>query len=655
MSGALPFLALLSSLFSAGGALPLLLAGTLLMPLAWLFLARRPDPATLGTLPSANDRLWLRTVLGAALGEVFAYGAAALLVAFSSGDAVPLLVPFLLPAPWLLGLLLGAFCGAVSSRRHWRTEGVLAYLGLGFLAFGFLEYSVHLLETTPVGPAWALAGFLLATELFGFIVVFIYQFYSLEFLAGIPRRPVADAGGPGEALRPPVAIQVACFNEPYSVVRECLTSIRALKYPTDRLWVQLLDDSTDPGAGAQLAELCRTLGFQYRHRAERRGFKAGALNEGLAALPTEVGLIAIVDADYQVDPQFLLQTVPYFRDPSVAWVQTAQNYRNSGESGFTRFYALADAYFYRVIQPVRHEAGSSIFCGTMGVLRRSALEGVGGWDGGCITEDAEVSLRLYASGWRSVYLPKTLGSGLAPDRFPDWRSQFSRWAFGGLQMLRRDLPALRSRRLTYRQRFDFLASGLLWMDGAFLLAMAGGVVTLALGALTGLAWAAPSVPLLIGISLAPILLVLDGLIKTRLALGRVARVGWRDAIGVMGFWYAMKMTNLRASLRALLGYSMTFSRTPKSHDVTETGSWSRGVRPAVLELGLAAGIALVALVSAAESPLGSVWKGLGTIALVGWLGYYAASFSAAPLFSLLTRPGRRRRGRWSSPPGPVRP
>ncbi len=635
----------LTALVVAGGPLPLLLAGSLLIPLAWLFLARRSKSKTESEVPSPRDRFWLRVVGGAALGEVSVYVASALLAFGATGSILPLLVPFLLPAPLLLGTALGAFCGAASSRRHWRAEGVLAYLGLGFLAVGFVEYALQLLRTTPMGPAWGLALFLLATELFGFLVMLLYQFYALEFLAGIRRRPLPQPAPLEAHALPCVATQVACFNEPLELVQRCLESVRALDYPGDRLWVQLLDDSTDPTSRAQLERLCRRLGVDYLHRSNRGGFKAGALNAGTNGLPPEVELLAIVDADYRVDPQFLRRTVGYFRDPEIAWVQTPQSYWNAEESVFTHLYGLADAYFYRVIQPVRHDAGSSIFCGTMGVLRRRALAQVGGWDEACITEDAEVSLRLYAVGWKSLYVPMILGAGLAPDRFPALRSQFSRWAFGGLQLLRRDLVPLFSRRLSFRQRLDFLASGIFWMDGAFLLAMAGGLTTLALGALTGLAWAMPSPPLLVGISLAPVLLVLDGLVKTRLALGRVLRLRLRDAAGVMAFWYALKMTNLRASVRALFGRPMAFTRTPKTPAPVERAGGFGVLRPTVFELALAVGTAVAAVVAATVAPLGSVWAGLGRSILVGWLGYYAVTFGAAPLFSLV---GRRRRPSSSS-------
>ncbi|MHB8351787.1 MAG: glycosyltransferase family 2 protein, partial [Thermoplasmata archaeon] len=492
MSGFGPTSVPLLSLLTAGGPLPLLLAGCLLIPIAWIFLARRLDATTYARNADVRDRLWLRLVGGAALGEVSVYATTAGLNFAATGNTLPLLVPFSLPSAFLLGTMLGAMCGAVSARRHWRAEGVIAYLGLGFLAIGFIEYALATLRATALGPAWGLALFFLVTELFGMALLMLYQFYTLEFLAGSSPRPPPMTRPAGEGGLPYVAVQVACYNEPPEIVEPCLLSVRALDYPADRLHVQLLDDSTELRTQAALQALCQRLGFEYRHRSHRRGFKAGALNDGTAALPRRTELIAVIDADYRVAPDFLLRTAPFFRDAGIAWVQTPQSYWNEEESAFTRLYSLADAYFYRVIQPVRHAANSSIFCGTMGVLRRRALEQVCGWDESCITEDAEVSLRLYAAGWRSEYLTETLGAGMAPNRFPALQSQFSRWAFGGLQLLRHNLVTLRSPRLSVRQRLDFLVSGVFWMDGIFILLMAAGVLALMAAVWTGVAWSVPS-------------------------------------------------------------------------------------------------------------------------------------------------------------------
>ncbi len=633
MSGAATPLGLVWAAVATGGPLPLFVAGGLLTVLAWLLLAR-PPPRDLGTPGSLSDRVWIRAVLGALVGEVAAYLSAALVLWISTGDPLGFLFPFLVPAPLVLGTALGGLSGGLSARQHWRAEGVLAYLGLAFLAAGFLEYIVSILGRTPFGLAWGIAAFLLTAEAFGFIVVFLYQFYTLEFLAG-GHRNAPELRELPRGAEPFVAVQVACYNEPVELVRSCLASISRLDYPRDRLVVQLLDDSTDPQVRRALETVCRELGVEYLCRPHRRGFKAGALNDGEAALPPSVEFLAVVDADYRVRPEFLRRTLGAFENPRVAWVQTPQAYWNEAESRFTRLYSLADAFFYRVVQPVRAEASTSIFCGTMGVLRRSALAEVGRWDEASITEDAEVSLRLYAAGWSAVYLPVVLGEGYAPTRFPDLKSQFSRWAFGGLQMLRKDARLLRSGRLTLRQRLDFTASGIFWIDGVFLLAMAGALSTMVLGSFQGLVWAEPSAALLLGVSLAPVLLVADGLAKTRLALGRVTKVTLAESVGVMGFWYSLKMVNLRASLRAVMGRPMGFRRTPKAGAVPGATGPTGGAGAAVLEAGLAVALAGIGAIALLRAPIGSTWSGVGEILLVCWLAYYATVFAAAPLLAWL--------------------
>ncbi|MHB8352568.1 MAG: hypothetical protein ACYDFT_07790, partial [Thermoplasmata archaeon] len=186
-----------------------------------------------------------------------------------------------------------------------------------------------------------------------------------------------------------------------------------------------------------------------------------------------------------------------------------------------------------------------------------------------------------------------------------------------------------------RQRLDFLVSGVFWMDGIFILLMAAGVLALMAAVWTGVAWSVPSPALLVGISLAPVLLVADGVVKTRIALGRVRDVDFRDAVGVMGFWYALKLTNLRASLRAMAGRSMTFQRTPKDSGAPGRASWYSMLRPTLVETVLAVGIAAAASVAAFSAPSNSLWNGFGRVLLVLWLGYYAATFGAAPILNFV--------------------
>src|SRR5439155_9203648 len=131
----------------------------------------------------------------------------------------------------------------------------------------------------------------------------------------------------------------------------------------------------------------------------------------------DVALVGIVDADYWVQPDYLQNVVGYFVDPRISFVQTPQDYRNIEESFLTRQYKLAEAYFYQGVMPSRNEQSSIIFCGTMGILRASALKQVGGFAEDQICEDAEISVRLAAAGWESLYVNRSFGKGLMPAVF----------------------------------------------------------------------------------------------------------------------------------------------------------------------------------------------------------------------------------------------
>jgi cellulose synthase/poly-beta-1,6-N-acetylglucosamine synthase-like glycosyltransferase len=463
----------------------------------------------------------------------------------------------------VLTAIVGGFAGWMSSSSKWRTSGVMTFLGLDFLALGLLGFSLLVVENAPGPVGQGLGLWLLGVEMLGMFLFLAYQFYTLEFLTGTERAPGATRFPVDPKWTPTALVQVASYNEPPEIVENCLESALRLEYPRDRFMVQLVDDSTNAATVSRLEAFCRARGVDFRHRTDRRGFKGGALNDGLRALDRPVDLVAIIDSDYVVDPRFLRLAVQPFRDPEIGFVQTPQAYRNAGRGTFARWYALADAYFYRVIQPVRARAQSLLFCGTMGVLRRTALLAAGGWSEQCVTEDAELSLRMLAAGWKAHYVPVILGWGLAPDLMSAVRSQHRRWAFGGMQLLHMNREKLRSAHLSLRQRVDFRMGGLFWVDGLFLVGVTTALASLVVASWFGVTLPIDSTTALAVIASAPLLLMVDGLIKLRLALRASTPVTYRDALGIIAFWYAIKMNDLRAALRGWWGAKMAFVRTPK--------------------------------------------------------------------------------------------
>jgi hypothetical protein len=275
----------------------------------------------------------------------------------------------------------------------------------------------------------------------------------------------------------------------------------------------------------------------------------------------------------------------------------------------------------------------------MGVLRHRALDEAGGWSEECVTEDAELTIRILAAGWQGKYLPEEFGSGLAPDLLSAVRSQQRRWAFGGVQMLRMNKKTLASRRLTFRQRMDFRVSGLFWFDGLFLIGVSAALAGLVVASWIGVWLPFAAIPLPAIVAVAPVLLMLDGLVKIRGALRQTRPVTFRDVLGVLTFWYAIKINDLRAAIRARLGSTIPFVRTPKV-SVGDRSRWSalkaaaRSSRPETLTAVGLLGVAVASLFVWAQPGTGVVYA---YYVFLAWLVYYAYAFGSTIWFDYQSR------------------
>jgi len=246
------------------------------------------------------------------------------------------------------------------------------------------------------------------------------------------------------ATLPRVTVKLQLYNERFIVAR-LLEEVTKLDYPRDLLQIQVLDDSTDETHPytERLVNEYRAQGarIEYRHRANRHGYKAGALQEGLETATGE--LIAVFDADFIPPRDFLLRTVNFFADPQVGVVQTRWSYLNREYSILTEVQAmLLDGHFV-----LEHGArcGSGMFFnfnGTAGVLRRSMIEDAGGWQHDTLTEDSDLSYRAQLKGWRFVYVPGIHCPSELPVETHGFQVQQSRWAKGLTQVARKLLPAI---------------------------------------------------------------------------------------------------------------------------------------------------------------------------------------------------------------------
>ena len=241
---------------------------------------------------------------------------------------------------------------------------------------------------------------------------------------------------------PRVTVQLPIFNEQY-VVDRLLDAVCKLKYPREKLDLQVLDDSTDEtvNVARDLVERYAALGhpISYHHRSNREGFKAGALAAGLQTTKGE--FVAIFDADFVPPEDFLLRTIHHFTDPRIGMVQTRWTHINRNYSFLTEVEAmLLDGHF---VLEHSGRARSGVFFnfnGTAGVWRRSAIDEAGGWQHDTLTEDTDLSYRAQLKGWKFIYLQDVECPAELPVEMTAFKTQQARWAKGLIQTGKKILP-----------------------------------------------------------------------------------------------------------------------------------------------------------------------------------------------------------------------
>ena len=276
-----------------------------------------------------------------------------------------------------------------------------------------------------------------SSMLFLFGVNFIY-FSVLAWWKGRAREPLP----PLPQSLPRVTVQLPIYNELYVSAR-VIEAAAQLDYPSHLLQIQVLDDSTDETVNlvAEAVAKVRSQGIDivHVHRTDRSGYKAGALRDGLATASGE--FIAIFDADFVPEPDFLLRSIPYFDAPDVAFVQGSWGHLNRDYSWLTRLQALAIDGHFMVEQDGRGHRGFWFnFNGTAGIWRRSAIEDAGGWTADTLTEDLDLSYRAHLAGWRGQYIGDLVSPAELPAHISGFRRQQHRWARGSLECAIKLLP-----------------------------------------------------------------------------------------------------------------------------------------------------------------------------------------------------------------------
>jgi cellulose synthase/poly-beta-1,6-N-acetylglucosamine synthase-like glycosyltransferase len=286
-----------------------------------------------------------------------------------------------------------------------------------------LLFAVDLIVFLSLAAQFAIAGY------------FLYLVYWLIEL------PAADSVLPPlPAELPHVLVQIPVYNEPL-VVERALVAAAALDWPRDRLTIQLLDDSTDitPDIAVHAVARLRRDGVDVAHlrRADRSGFKAGALAAGLAL--SDAPYVAVFDADFVPSPDWLQGAMAaILAEPKAAFVQTRIEWGNGERNWLTRAQRLMQDAHFAVEQDVRARRGVPFqFNGTGGIWRRAAVDEAGGWSHDTLSEDLDLVLRTHLKGWRGVFLMEPHVTGELPSKLDDFSAQQSRWSKGFMQVARK--------------------------------------------------------------------------------------------------------------------------------------------------------------------------------------------------------------------------
>ncbi len=262
----------------------------------------------------------------------------------------------------------------------------------------------------------------------------VYDYY--KYRKNVPGPP------PEVTSWPRVTVQLPIFNERY-VIERLVETVSRFDYPPELLDIQVLDDSTDETC--EVARACverhaaQGVPISYIHRSNRAGFKAGALENGLKTACGE--FVAIFDADFIPESDFLRRTIPYFQNPAIGMAQTRWTYLNRDYSLLTQVETiLLDGHFV-VEHGARSRRGTFFnFNGTAGVWRRAAIDSAGGWEHDTLTEDTDLSYRAQLKGWKFLYLPNIECASELPVDMNGFKAQQARWAKGLMQTAKKILP-----------------------------------------------------------------------------------------------------------------------------------------------------------------------------------------------------------------------
>jgi cellulose synthase/poly-beta-1,6-N-acetylglucosamine synthase-like glycosyltransferase len=494
-------------------------------------------------------------------------------------------------------------------------------VGAGLLALGVAALGIALLPSAgsgTVGTGLAWLGWLVGVALL--LLAAAEAFELVELTVHTPSE--AGERPAGSDVEPFVSFHLPICAEPPELVARTLLALRALHH--DRFEVLVVDNNTDDTAlWRPIERLCRELGprFRFFHLPRWPGYKAGALNFALAHTMPEASVVAVIDCDYEVAPEFVADLVGHFADARVAFVQAPQDYRDWEGQALTRMFYWEYWQFFAVSMRLRRPRNAILMHGTMVMIRKAALLGVGGWAEWCLTEDSELGLRLLAAGYCGVYCRQTYGRGLVPFSSRAYRRQRERWVTGGVQTVRRHwrlfLPW--ARQLTTAQKLHYLQGWAPWLRDGIIVASLPLITVLALFSLGFADTPQPVVPL----SSAALTLVTYLLVRQIIVYGPYLRRPWSNWLEAGLAIFGLVPSVGRAWLRGWFATGLVFHRTPKQPQ-------PRNTNLAGVSCELIAGLIMLMLAAGILVRFGAE----GSWAAAG-LGAYAALFLSSVCFEVI--------------------
>jgi len=384
-----------------------------------------------------------------------------------------------------------AWAGAITDAESWKIAavavavGVLLSLPVLGIAGATAVQAFLLASAAHVVGAWAAtvfdywvshyfvagAAFALALGTLLLIPLVLIALGRIEEISTIlfgrsPARLMKRGSGAAAHYAPKVSIHIPAYREPPEMLKATLDAVARLAYPNFECIV-VINNTPDPAMWQPVEEHCLTLGerFRFVNALTLDGYKAGALRLALAHTAPDAEIIGIIDADYVVTPDWLGDLVPAFADPNVALSQAPQDHRDGRRSPLHHAMNGEYAGFFDIGMIQRNEANAIIVHGTMCLIRRTALEGAGGWSSETICEDTDLGLTILELGWQAHYTNRRYGYGLLPDTFEAYKRQRDRWASGGFQIVkkhwRRFLPGASA--LTHDQKREFAFGWINWL------------------------------------------------------------------------------------------------------------------------------------------------------------------------------------------------